>query len=66
MGRGGGRVVVIAAQSAPACLRQEPGAVNTTSLSRVHSPTLYFDARLRFACSPAPLRPRARPSSALT
>nr|BAU59157.1 hypothetical protein [Oryza rufipogon] len=29
--------------------------------SRVHSPTLYFSARLRFACSPAPLRCRAGP-----
>nr|BAX24586.1 hypothetical protein [Oryza sativa Japonica Group]BAX24603.1 hypothetical protein [Oryza sativa Indica Group]BAX24699.1 hypothetical protein [Oryza rufipogon] len=27
--------------------------------SRVHSPMLYFNARLRFACSPAPLRYRA-------
>ncbi|BAD53048.1 hypothetical protein [Oryza sativa Japonica Group] len=46
----------------PAALRPRPDTVSTTPLSRVHSPTLYFDARLRFAYSPALLRCRAGPS----
>uniref|UniRef100_A0A0E0CMA8 START domain-containing protein n=1 Tax=Oryza meridionalis TaxID=40149 RepID=A0A0E0CMA8_9ORYZ len=45
----------------PAVLRPQPSAVSTAPLSRVHSPTHYFDARLRFACSPPPLRCRTGP-----